>query len=88
MQANRRVLNIEQVQLAKLQKYVNEKLLPQLFKEQRKTISESTAIYWLKALGYQWKRYTKGVYVDGHERPDVVKTREAFVNKMLLEILL
>jgi hypothetical protein len=34
-----------------------------------------TARQWLKKLGLVFGRYTKGVYVDGHERVDVVRYR-------------
>ena len=47
------------------------------------TISESTARRWLKfRLGYECKEAKKGVYIDGHERPDVIKEREAFINQL------
>ncbi|KAA8907992.1 hypothetical protein FN846DRAFT_754691, partial [Sphaerosporella brunnea] len=35
-----------------------------------------TARRWLKKLGLVFGRYTKGVYVDGHEREDVVFYRQ------------
>jgi len=38
----------------------------------RMSLTASTAINWLKKLGFQWKEVRKGVYIDGHERPDVV----------------
>jgi len=39
-----------------------------------------TARRWLKNMGFDHGRYTKGVYVDGHERPDVIKYRnEVFI---------
>ena len=36
-------------------------------------ISEHTAINWLKKLGYKCKDVKKGIYIDGHERHDVVE---------------
>ena len=45
-----------------------------------KTISRSTTRRILHDVGYQHQRYKKGMYVDGHERPDVVEARKSFVN--------
>jgi hypothetical protein len=43
-------------------------------------IVESTAQRWLKfKLGYESKEARKGMYIDGHERPDVIKERETFL---------
>lgn len=36
----------------------------------------------MKKLGYELTSVQKGVYVDGHERADVVKYREAFLAKV------
>lgn len=59
--------------------HVNKVILPAL--EINSTISESTAQRWLRfKLGYQSKEAKKGIYIDGHERPDVVKERQEFVN--------
>lgn len=61
--------------------HVNTVLLPAL--GINATISESTAQRWLKfKLGYQSKEAKKGLYVDGHERPDVIKERQAFIEKI------
>jgi hypothetical protein len=42
-------------------------------------ISEWTARRWLKRLEWRYGRTKKGMYVDGHEREDVVKYREEFI---------
>jgi len=61
--------------------HVNKTLLPALGIEA--TIAESTAQRWLKyRLGYECKEAKKGVYIDGHERPDVIKEREAFIDQI------
>jgi len=58
---------------------VNTVILPAL--EVTGTISESTAQQWLRCkLGYQSKEAKKGVYIDGHERLDVIKERQEFVD--------
>ena len=65
-------------------RHVNTVILPAL--GINATISESTALRWLKfKLGYQSKEAKKGVYVDGHERPDVIKEREGFLEKIFNE---
>lgn len=46
------------------------------------SISERTAIRWIHYLGMNYLTYSKGLYVDGHERPDVVEYRNAFLQRM------
>jgi hypothetical protein len=38
-------------------------------------ISLSTAQVWMHKLDYRWGKVSKGLFVDGHERPDVVHYR-------------
>jgi hypothetical protein len=64
---------------------VNEFLLPQL--KISETISISTSVRWLKKLGFSMRRVVKGIYVDGHERPDVVEARKQFINYMYHSVL-
>ena len=45
------------------------------------SISERTARRWLCKLGWRYGRHKNGMYVDGHERQDVVEYREAFVKR-------
>ncbi|TFK67503.1 hypothetical protein BDN72DRAFT_913924 [Pluteus cervinus] len=68
-----------------MRRYVNSFLLPELEIDQ--TISESTAVRWLKKLGFSLCRVQKGIYVDGHERKDVVKSRQSFVNYLYTQVL-
>jgi len=61
--------------------HLNQIIRPAL--EIQGTIVESTAQRWLKLrLGYECKETKKGVYIDGHERPDVIKEREAFIDQL------
>ncbi|KAJ7579496.1 hypothetical protein C8J56DRAFT_795066, partial [Mycena floridula] len=47
-----------------------------------KTIHVATARHWLIKMGYRWTK-TVQLYVDGHEREDVVKYRqEVFLSAM------
>jgi hypothetical protein len=66
-----------------LQKHVNEVILPGMSHSKKgEFISEKTATRWLKALGWVWSEVKKGIYVDGHERADVVAYRQGFLQKM------
>lgn len=38
---------------------------------------------WLHRLGFNHKNHLKGVYFDGHERKDVVRSRQEFVHTLL-----
>jgi len=42
----------------------------------QKILSTRTASRWLNKLGYRYKECRKGVYKDGHERPDVISYRQ------------
>jgi hypothetical protein len=62
--------------------HINEVILPALSIEG--AISERTAQRWLTSkLGYECKEAKKGIYVDGHERPNVIDERIDFIDKML-----
>jgi hypothetical protein len=64
-------------------RHVNEVILPAIeLCDKRGTIYERTAHMWLKELGYTCKDIKKGLYHDGHERPDVVQARTAFLEKI------
>ena len=67
--------------------WVNEDLLPNshLPPGFPRSITPRTASNWLHALGFPPMPYHKGIYVDGHEREDVVKNRKMYLRK--IEIL-
>lgn len=50
--------------------------------DRRSGIRSRTARRWLHKLGYKWKSVQKGVFTDGHERPDVIEYREKFLTEM------
>ena len=54
-------------------KALNDRILPTLGLAVKHGLSERTARRWLLALGWRRTRVKKGVYMDGHERPDIVK---------------
>lgn len=41
-----------------------------------------TARKWLHDLRFDVLQMSKGVFIDGHERPDVVESRKQFLRKM------
>ena len=49
------------------------------------SISDRTAVRWLHQLGFEPASTKKGVFIDGHERSDVVEYRKLYLRK--LEIL-
>ena len=75
---------MSQMRPIKLCRYVNQFLFPSLGIESE--ISESTAVRWLKKLGFKLRKVSKGIYVDGHEREDVVQARHDFIEYMYTEV--
>jgi len=64
----------------RLQKEVNNAIIPALGLDLGgHKISEHCARRWLVKLGYELKEVRKGMYVDGHEREDVVEYRNKFL---------
>ncbi|CAG8728751.1 35412_t:CDS:2, partial [Racocetra persica] len=61
---------------------MNKVLLPGLGFAPPPTISLNTAKNYLKELGYVYERVKKSVYIDGHEREDVVAYREIFLQRI------
>ncbi|TDL26508.1 hypothetical protein BD410DRAFT_881969 [Rickenella mellea] len=45
-------------------------------------ISLRTAQRWMKKMSWRWKKAGNGMYRDGHDRDDVVKYREGFIQRM------
>ena len=64
--------------------WVNNKLLPNSTLEPGapRKISVEVARQWLHTMGFKVKRITKGIYVDGHERADVIEARGEFLKTM------
>ena len=70
--------------LLKVMKWVNDDLLPSLHLPEsyhNSFISRTTCWRWMVSLGFDYSKYRKG-YVDGHERPDVIKERKAFIKEI------
>jgi hypothetical protein len=65
-----------------LAKYVNEEVLPGLCFVPSPTISERTARRWMDEFGFEYSEVKKGMYMDGHERADVITYREEFLERM------
>ena len=64
--------------------WVNNELLPNSVLEPGypRRVSVETARKWLHALGFEILQRSKGVYIDGHEHPDVVESRVKFLKTM------
>ena len=65
--------------------WLNTELLPLVgnhHPEAPKKVSTATATRWLHKLGFSPTSTKKGVYIDGHERQDVVDYRQLFLKKM------
>jgi len=60
---------------AKFHQYINTSLFPELDIKPKKPLSIRTARRWLIKLGWTYTLVKKGVYMDGHEREDVVHYR-------------
>ena len=68
--------------------WINSVLLPKVLENHPDapcTVSVRTASRWLHKLGFEKLSTKKGVYIDGHERSDVVEYRKLYLRK--LEIL-
>ena len=59
----------------RFQHALNTRILPTLGYPPTKKLSERTARRWLIKLGWWRTTLKKGVYMDGHERPDVIDYR-------------
>ncbi len=66
----------ETISIDMFKRFVEEDLLP------GRKISDRSCRRYLNELGYSYKNIKKGVYVDGHERADVVEYRAEFLNKI------
>ncbi|RIB20075.1 hypothetical protein C2G38_2180248 [Gigaspora rosea] len=65
-----------------VKEYFEKHILPELYIDRAQTISLTTSRCWMKKMGFNYKRYKKGVYVDGHEREDVIVYRREFLQKI------
>lgn len=66
-----------------LKRYIEETLFPKLMGHIKKdTISEKTCRNYMHLWGYKYDEKKKGVYYDGHERPDVIKYRKEWLKRM------
>lgn len=65
--------------------WVNESLLPNSILDPGypRRVSVQTARKWLHELGFKVLDKNKGVYIDGHERPDVVQYRNRFLRQLV-----
>ena len=63
--------------------HVNNVILPAMNLTRKDgSICEQTAIRWLIKLGYPCKNVKKGLYHDGHKRPDVIKDHNIYIDRL------
>jgi hypothetical protein len=63
--------------------HMNKVIIPALDLTTKKaTISEWTAINWLKKLRYTCKDVKKGVFFDKHKHPDVIEAQKKFLAEL------
>jgi hypothetical protein len=66
-----------------LKKYMKLELFPRVHMKVGQGISLNSARCWLRKEGFKFISHQKGLYFDGHDRPDVVKYRqEVFLKTM------
>ena len=61
---------------AGLKKYLEVELFPRIHLKVGNGICLSTARRWLHREGFRYMKYSKGLYYDGHDRPDVLDYRQ------------
>ena len=66
-------------------KWINKSLLPNSILEPcyPRKVSVETARKWLHELGFEVLTAKKGIFIDGHERDDVIACRNEFIRKMI-----
>lgn len=67
-----------------LANWVNNTLLLQVNGHRNTHVSVRTIRNWMNTLGYKYGVWKKGVFIDGHERDDVVEYRLDFLQRMML----
>ncbi len=60
-----------------LKKYVELELFPRIHIKAKKGVSLKTATCFLRREGFTYTEHKKGLYYDGHERPDVIEDCQA-----------
>ena len=64
---------MEIIAILKMQEILREEGIDKL------SISLKMALCWLEKLGWSYGQLKNGMYLDGHERPDVVEYQHSFV---------
>lgn len=67
----------------KLCQWINESLFVEITGFVGPTISERTVRRWMNTIGYKYGMWKKGIFIDGHERADVIEYRKEFLYRML-----
>ena len=85
VRANAAVKGRPNMTLVDFCKWINDTLLPNSTLEPGfpRKVSVETARKWLHELGFEVLTPKKGIFIDGHERSDVVESRKEFLRKMV-----
>lgn len=84
--ANAYLQQIINVEMPKgLKQYMEDVLFPRVQLKVGRGISLSTARQWMTKEGFRFISYKKGLYFDGHDRPDVVDYRQNSFLPMMAE---
>ena len=79
------ITHLGQITPLSLQCHINNTIIPKIGLDLGQSkISVECARHWLKKLGYELVEAKKVVYLDGHERPDVVEYRGKFLKTIKL----
>jgi len=65
---------------------IKDEIFPRLLISTNKPLYRSTIYRWLPKLGFFKSEVKKGVYVDGHERKDVVQYRQKVFLPLMLKL--
>jgi hypothetical protein len=65
---------------------INQEILPRLLISCNKSIGRTSTYNWLLRLGFYKSEVKKGVYVDGHEREDVIAYRQEVFLPLMAEL--
>ncbi|CAG8545578.1 11312_t:CDS:2, partial [Scutellospora calospora] len=68
-----------QLNISQICNYIIDEIFPSVRIKTKKTISKRIVQRWLGKLGWKYQHYQKGLYIDGHERADVIEHRYIFL---------
>ncbi|KAG2337025.1 hypothetical protein BDR05DRAFT_952948 [Suillus weaverae] len=67
---------VDEEMLKGLKKYLELELFPRIHMKVACGVSLSTARHWMRSKGFRYISHKKGLYFDGHDRPDVIEYQQ------------